>query len=316
MFTLTRFLVCFSVLQVVSAFAFDPPNAAERAAAIGSVEGESPVFQKLLAADGDFSPIHVPQFGDWLNYHLEPGQSFDRYTHTRFNHPDAAHRTIYLLPIGEFSQDNSPELDDLKAYAEAYFQLDVKVLAPVTVEQGKFTTRINEFTHKSQILTATALAFLKTQLPQDAFCLLGVTMEDLYPGDDWNFVFGIASLNERIGIYSFARYDPAFLGQPRTSDYRQLILRRSCKVLAHETGHMFGIPHCIHFECLMNGSNNLGETDASPQHLCPVCLRKLHFNIQFDPVTRYRELSRFYHSHGWTEEEDWVEHQLAKAAAP
>jgi archaemetzincin len=33
-------------------------------------------------------------------------------------------------------------------------------------------------------------------------------MEDLYPEPSWNFVFGQASLNERVGVYSFARYGP------------------------------------------------------------------------------------------------------------
>jgi bacterioferritin len=37
-------------------------------------------------------------------------------------------------------------------------------------------------------------------------------------------------------------------------------LRRSCKVLAHEIGHMFGLSHCVFFHCLMNGSNSLAES--------------------------------------------------------
>jgi archaemetzincin len=35
-------------------------------------------------------------------------------------------------------------------------------------------------------------------------------MEDLYPDPAWNFVFGQASLRERVEVFSFARYDPAF----------------------------------------------------------------------------------------------------------
>mgnify|MGYP000107882883 CR=1 FL=1 len=42
-----------------------------------------------------------------------------------------------------------------------------------------------------------------------------VTMTDLYPSEDWNFVFGQASLRNRVGAYSFARYDPAFYGKER-----------------------------------------------------------------------------------------------------
>jgi archaemetzincin len=119
----------------------------------------------------------------------------------------------------------------------------------------------------------------------------------------------------RVGIYSLARYDPAFWGEDRGRNYRDAILRRSCKVLVHETAHMFGLPHCIYYECVVNGSNHLGETDAKPQHLCPVCLRKLHHGIGFDALQRYRDLAAFYRRHGWFEELDWVTRQLARRPA-
>ena len=40
------------------------------------------------------------------------------------------------------------------------------------------------------------LTFLKKKKPEDAFCVVGITMIDLYPRDSWNFVFGQASLTE------------------------------------------------------------------------------------------------------------------------
>jgi len=136
----------------------------------------------------------------------------------------------------------------------------------------------------------------------DAFCVLAITMEDLYPEPSWNFVFGRASLRERVGLYSFARYDPAFYGQERGKDYEKVLSRRSCKVLAHETGHMFGLTHCIYFKCALNGSNHLAESDARPMHLCPVCLRKLQYSIGFDSVRRYGNLFHFYKKVGFANE--------------
>jgi archaemetzincin len=158
--------------------------------------------------------------------------------------------------------------------------------------------------------------FLKTRLPTDAYCLLGVTMTDLYPERSWNYVFGQASLGDRVGVYSFARYDPEFLHEERGKRYREVILQRSCKVLAHETSHMFGLPHCIYFDCIENGANSMTQTDAQSPHLCPVCLRKLHFATGFDAVKRYEDLARFYHRQKWYEEHDWVRRQLAKTAPP
>ena len=34
--------------------------------------------------------------------------------------------------------------------------------------------------------------------------------------------------------------------------------------MTHEIGHMFGIKHCVHFNCLMNGSNHEEENDSKP----------------------------------------------------
>src|SRR5204862_2614996 len=126
----------------------------------------------------------------------------------------------------------------------------------------------------------------------------------------WNFVFGQASVRERVGVYSFARYDPAFYGEARPPGYETLLLRRSCKVLAHETSHMFGLAHCTFFNCLMNGSNHLAESDRRPLHLCPVCLRKLQWSIEFDVLERYRSLERVARTDGFIEEADWLNQRI------
>ena len=42
--------------------------------------------------------------------------------------------------------------------------------------------------------------------PRDTFCLAGITMADLYPKDEWNFVFGLAMSAGFCGVYSLARY--------------------------------------------------------------------------------------------------------------
>jgi archaemetzincin len=70
--------------------------------------------------------------------------------------------------------------------------MEVKTLPAVSLETAKFTTRYNPNTGNLQILTSDVLDFLKTRVPPDAFCLLAITMEDLYPEPSWNFVFGQA----------------------------------------------------------------------------------------------------------------------------
>merc|ERR1711998_354139 len=107
-----------------------------------------------------------------------------------------------------------------------------------------------------------------------------------------------------VGVFSFARYDPSgsFLPPdgstaglaPMTEAEKAQLLHRCCRVLCHEGSHVVGLKHCIHFQCLMNGSNHLGESDACPLHLCPVCLRKLADACGFEPLQRYEMLAEWY----------------------
>ena len=56
--------------------------------------------------------------------------------------------------------------------------------------------------------------------------------------------------------------------------------------------------HCVRYECVMNGSNSLGETDRQPSFACPECQEKLRWNAGFDPRARWAALAGFYASVG------------------
>ena len=101
--------------------------------------------------------------------------------------------------------------------------------------------------------------------------VLGITAYDLWPGPGWNFVFGQASLTQRVGVWSMARN-----GDPDESTaMRKLCALRTAMTATHETGHMFGIRHCIAYQCGMNGSNHSDERDRQPLEFCPECQAKL-----------------------------------------
>jgi archaemetzincin len=271
-----------------------------------------PADVRRLLDPAGFEPIHAPGPLDWLAVHPEPGQTFRQFLHSHPNFPEAGQRTLYLQPLEAFSTEG-PALPKLKEFTEDFFALPVQVL-PIMKAFGKITSRVNPQTGKKQLLTGDILEMLKQRVPRNAYCLLGITLHDLYPDPRWNFVFGEATLKDRVGIYSFARYDPKFIGED-PPDRDQLILRRSCKILAHETGHMFGIEHCIYFECVMNGTNHLAEDDLKPLHLCPVDLRKLYASIQFDMAARYAHLGDFCRKVSFNDEARWIEGQLRKVAA-
>ena len=136
-------------------------------------------------------------------------------------------------------------------------------------------TRINPSTKKRQLLAPDVLAWLVKRLPDDAFALQAVTMEDLYPEPSWNYVVGMASLSERVGVQSFARQDPALFGEAREPGWQKLALRRATWTMVHEISHMFGLTHCVYWKCVVAGSNHQAEADSRPLHACPVCARKL-----------------------------------------
>jgi archaemetzincin len=306
----------FVLLGVAGVMGFEVPSERQRRQAIGSIEGLPAILKRALDPGGDFEPMPAPGPHDWLAAHPEPGQSFEQFVRSKPNRPDKKRSVIYLQPLGEFRPDNAPSLDVLREYAATYFAMDVRVLPRLDLDDVRITTRRNPTTHSRQLLTTDILSVLRNKIPDDAFCLLGITMEDLYPEPSWNFVFGQASLRERVGVYSFARYDPAFYGQPRDKDYDKLLLRRSCKVLAHETGHMFGLLHCIYFRCVFNGSNHLAESDARPMHACPVDLHKLHYSIGFDVAQRYAGFLGFYRKAGFDDEADWTKARLEWIVGP
>jgi archaemetzincin len=68
--------------------------------------------------------------------------------------------------------------------------------------------------------------------------------------------------------------------------------------------------HCTAYRCLMNGSNHQEERDGRPLHPCPVCLRKLLWNLQVEPAPYLTRLAAFCRRHG-LDDGDWY----ARAAA-
>ena len=239
-----------------------------------------------------FEPLSKPGPNDWLANHAEEGQTFEQFVRSNPNRPTPQRRTIYLQPLGTF------ELGPLKEFTEAFFVMPVVVRPPLDLRTARITSRRNPYTGQEQLLTGDILESLRRQLPPDAFCMLGITTIDLYPDPRWNFVFGQASLHDRVGVYSFARYEGS--------------MRRNCKVIAHETSHMFGIQHCIFFRCVLNGSNHLAESDARPMHLCPVDLRKLQWCVGFDVMERYRRLRDVCDRAGFNNEARWYAREIER----
>ena len=62
---------------------------------------------------------------------------------------------------------------------------------------------------------------------------------------------------------------------------------------------MFGLKHCIHYHCDMNGTNGPFEQEVPNMNLCPVCVMKLHLNIKFNVAERYQKMIEACNSLGF-----------------
>ena len=216
---------------------------------------------------------------------------------------------IYLQPLGEFDPQQRKVLDRTAEFLGAYFQLPVKVREGLSLDVIPALARREHPTwHVKQVLSTYVLEqVLRPRLPTDACACIALTTSDLWPGKGWNFVFGQASLSERVGVWSIARN-----GDPHgDANAFRLCLVRTLKTASHETGHMFSMQHCTLYECNMCGSNHRQEADSRPLWLCPYCLAKLCHATGANPVKRFRDLAAFAKRAGLKSEEEFYEKSLA-----
>jgi len=242
---------------------------------------------------------------DWLASHNEPGQTFAEYLDSEPVKPTKERQKIYVLPLGTFNAKRQKVVDVTAEYLENFYGIPVAELKALPLSATHPHFRQNRLTKTRQIKTGYILNnILKPALPDDAAALIAFTVDDLYPDESMNYVFGQASLENRVGVWSLARMDD-------NTDERNFLLR-TLKIAAHETGHMFSMRHCTKYECLMSGTNNLAETDRRPIDACPECTAKICWLSDAGQKERYEKLAAFCRKNGLNKE---AEEFVRKASA-
>jgi archaemetzincin len=237
-------------------------------------------------AASDWPRLDPPKPGDWLSVCPEPGRTYAEYVRTAQNTKSATRDTIYLLPVGHMDLETRRTVRLMAEFAHVFFDSRVTLLPPAKLPQEAYVRR------RGQYDAAVILNRMAYHVPDDALALVAITSADLYSGQ-LEFAFGLASLSRRVAIESLHRY-----GTPGTPEFT----RRALKSFAHETGHVFGIRHCIFYRCCMNGSNSLAESDGQPLHYCPLCHDKLRHALGFDPEKRFDALAAFYEIMGFMDD--------------
>lgn len=274
---------------------FTLPNDRDRQVALGALGGSPFLLRKAITSYTEAERKHPPRPDDWLSTEYEAGQTFDQYR-VYVNRIEGSKNKLYIQPLDPgLSADFLYLLQSLCSVFFPGLKFPVKrfrLLSSLGVSP-------RDTLGGPQYSGGQLLSKLRSITSLNRYGVIGVTMADLFDNEEGNFVYGLANVVNKTGVFSFARYHPQFYGEESSEEQaREVVLMRAAKVMLHEIGHMLGMLHCIYYECLMNGSNNIEETDSAPLHLCPVCFRKLHFCLDFHPIDWYTSLGQFYASLG------------------
>jgi len=157
-----------------------------------------------------------------------------------------------------------------------YYGVKVQILKNVYVEDLVTNEKLEWSENDEQFNSKKFLSWINVKygyLKKNYIGIISIIDEDLVC-DELNYVFGLACPMTQVGISSVVRYTTKFTEEE--FDYNTFLIR-TLKTTLHEIGHMFGLLHCIYYECNMNGSNNLEKSDIRPIYFCPICYRKLSY---------------------------------------
>lgn len=242
--------------------------------------------------------LEQPKPGEWLYNNHEKEQSYSDYIKSNPVSPFKDINIIYIQPIGTFTPWEQKIINWNTEYIELFFNL--KTVQLPSISENSIPKTQQRFHNGNNQLNASYIinSILPKKTPKDGIVIMGITAKDLYPRPSWNFVFGLASYKKRTGVSSIFRYSDGSIDETNYSK----CLMRIIKTSVHEISHMFTIKHCTYAICLMNGSNNLRESDSRPNALCTECLSKLSWNLNFDNVARLNKLISFMEKHHLNED--------------
>lgn len=344
-------------------YKFKIPRDSEYLNALG-LAGESTLLKKILTnnIDSFYKKIQAPKKGDWLMNHKEFGQTFDEFSRSKPKLVSSP-KVIYLMSLS-YSETTLMNIDfilGLKMIAEAYFfGMKVKLIQKVyDLGKYKIKTKINSESKKIQICANQILSFIYKDIPSNAYCMIAFTDQDLYLEEmeeqeeentdsqeneekvdseekesiSHSFTFGLTYPKLSISIFSFARYDPLFYTNDKTSDSKNenmqkfftILLKRSCRVLIKEISIMMNLKNCIYYDCAINGFSSMEEFDNKPFEVCPICLRKIYAiicskkgsiarisnaDILFERFVKIKDTLEDHFSGVFDEEIDWYKSRI------
>eukprot|EP01084_Bolivina_argentea_P306217 529108_1 len=190
-----------------------PPNKTQITTAIRSYQDWNKFFQlKTLPSEHDWLTSFPKEkrgqtFNSWYKY-CKKTKLYSILTNPNKN-------SIGLITCGSFNiyvtKQLYPLFDILSQITKIYF-FGINIDIINSISSKNIISRYNASSHNKQLQTTSIEKQLKKvkYKHKNLCCLMGISIIDLYPDESWNFVFGEASINDMVGIFSFARYFPGF----------------------------------------------------------------------------------------------------------
>lgn len=206
--------------------------------------------------------------------------------------------TLYLQPLGGFSQAQQNILFTAKQFYNIYFRFRVIILPALEVAQ---IPKSPSGQLDVDFINNQVLATLKKKY-RDSVAVIGITAYDIATLDSYtrtyNFLFAKASQKFRTNTWSLYR-----LGNPDLDRQSyQLTLKNALRLAVHELGHNLGYSHCRAYRCSMNGYLSFNDIKAGPIYTCPECSAKIWWVTLYNPLNRLKRLVSFGQNHYLTQE--------------
>ncbi len=172
--------------------------------------------------------------------------------------------TIGLLPYNDF---DTSLLTYLKTETIAFYQCDVIVLTSCPLPQFAWYAPRSRY-------KADSLLDYQLGLQSSASTVAGLTGKDISTSNgnnpDWG-VFGLGFCPGKACVISTHRLQKA-------SKTMEQLKERLIKVVLHELGHNFGLPHCTQSPvCLMaDAKGTMAQVDREQKALCSKCREKIY----------------------------------------
>lgn len=150
---------------------------------------------------------------------------------------------------------------------------EIEKFYPVNVVIDKNKSFPNDLFYKprSRYRADRIIHWLRMNMPDSARTIVGITSRDVSTTKNNVYDYGVMGLGYSPGHASVvSTFRPA-----KTARNKTHLQQRLLKLVIHEMGHNFGLPHCSNEECFMVDAEGQMKLDKE-RYLCDSCRHKLN----------------------------------------